>query len=401
MYALRLRAMLPITVPAVLAALYGWAVFASTFDHPGAIGLNYIAPGSDWMVLYGALKLAVSGHFALTLDTDGFTSYINTAFAHFLPQTMFYRPWVYPPSFLVMLLPFLKLGFMGSYLAFQALGAALLAAALMYRPDCRLSARWVALAALACPAASINVVDGQCSFLVAGLLVLGFRLLAARPLLAGLIFGVLSFKPQFALMVPVALLALRQWRAMLGAAASAASLAAVSAMMFGPQLWLWWLDRAAFSYRDSSSQWASFERMWGNSVYACAALLHVPPTVALILQICAVGLGASLTYAAYRSRLAADARLAVLLAATILAAPHFSTYDTVLLAVAGLLWFAGLPTPSLKQAILLFLLWVVPFLGPPALVPIGRAEPLLIIGFIAVALRQPARAAFRPAAALA
>ena len=401
MYALRLRAMLPITVPATLAALYGWAVFASTFKHPGSIGLNYVAPGSDWMVLYGALKLAVSGHFALTLDTDGFTSYINTAFAHWLPQTMFYRPWVYPPSFLVMLLPFLPLGFMASYLAFQALGASLLAAALLYRPDCHPSARWVALAALACPAASINVVDGQCSFLVAALLVLGFRLLATRPLLAGSIFGLLSFKPQFALMVPVALLALRQWRAMLGAVLSAASLAAASAVMFGPQLWLWWLDRAAFSYRDSSSQWASFERMWGNSVYACAALLHAPPTVALILQICAIGLGASLTYAAYRSRLATDTRLAVLLAATILAAPHFSTYDTVMLAVAGLLWFASLPEPSLKQAILLFLLWVVPFLGPPALFPIGRAEPLLIIGFIAVALRQPMRAALHPAAALA
>ncbi len=393
--------MLPITVPAVLAALYGWAVFASTFRHPGSIGLNYIAPGSDWMIIYGALRLAVSGHFALMLDMDGFTSYINTTFAHWLPQTITYRPWVYPPGFLVLLLPFLPLGFMGSYMAFQVVGAAVLATALLYRPDSRSNARFIALAALTCPAASVNVVDGQCSFLVVGFLVLGFRLLEGRALLAGLVFGLLSFKPQFALMVPVALLALRQWRAMIGAILSASTLAVASAAMFGPQLWLWWLDRAAFSYRNSGSQWASIERLWGNSVYACAALMHATPTLALALQICAIGLAASFTYTAYRSRLSDDVRLAVLLAATLLAAPHFSTYDTVLLAVAGLLWFADLPAPTMKQATLLLLLWVVTFLGPPQLVPIGRAEPLLIAGFIAVALRQPARAAFRPAAALA
>ena len=377
----------PAALPALAAALYGWAVFASTFDHPGSIGFNYIAPGSDWMVLYGAVRLAMTGHFALTLDSDGFTRYINATFAHWLPEPMFYRPWVYPPAFLILLLPFGLLGFAASYAAFQIVGAGLLAAALLYRPDRKAAAGWIALAALACPAASISVVDGQCGFLVAGLLVLGFRLLPMRPLLAGAVLGLVCVKPQFGLMIPVALLAGRQWRGIAGAAASVLGLAAASAAAFGWQPWLWWVNRAAFSYGTAGSEWASFERMWGNSVYACAALLHCPPSVSLALQVCAAAAAAWCVWRAWRSALAPDRKLAILLAATILAAPHFSTYDMILLAMAGLLWLASLPAPRLADGILVLLLWLAPLLAPPALVPVGRAEPLLVLWFLVVALR--------------
>ncbi len=34
---------------AAIAALYGWAVVASTPTHPGSIGLNLNALGTDWM----------------------------------------------------------------------------------------------------------------------------------------------------------------------------------------------------------------------------------------------------------------------------------------------------------------------------------------------------------------
>ena len=389
----------PAALPAAAAALYGWAVFASTFDHPGSIGFDYIAPGSDWMVLYGAVRLALTGHFALTLDSDGFAAYINSSFAHYLPEPMFYRPWVYPPAFLIILLPFAPLGIMASYAAFQIAGAALLGGALFYKPDQKAAAKWIALSALLCPAASINVVDGQCGFLVAGLLVLGFRLLPAKPLLAGLVLGLGCVKPQFGLMVPVALIAARQWRGVFGAAASTLGLVLASVAAFGWQPWLWWINRAAFSYGHAGSEWASFERMWGNSIYACAALLHAPPMVSLALQVAAVALASVLVYRAWRLPLPADRKLAVLLAASLLAAPHLSTYDMILLAVSGALWLAGMDRPRLFDAILVLLLWLAPMLAPPALVPAGRAEPLLVVWFLVVAGRRFTSPA-RPAAAL-
>ncbi len=398
MHAPLLRPMLPAVLLAAAASLYGWAVFIATFGHPGAIGFDYGAPGTDWMALYGAIRLAVSGHFALTADSTAYTAYLNTSFAAWLPHPLFYRPWVYPPSFLVFLLPIAPLGLMGAYAAFQLATAALLAAALLTAPEQPASARWVALAALVCPAASVNVVEGQTAFLIAALLVLGFRLLPRRPWLGGLLLGLASVKPHFAVLVPVALLALRCWPALAAAAASALALMTATATALGPQAWLRWAIHTLHA-GDAGSEWDRFGRIWDSSVFTCATLLHAPPALATLLQ-AAAGLAAiACVYASCRRPLLRDRRLAILLAATVLAAPHLNPYDMVLLAIAGALWFASLPAPTFKQAMLVLMLWVVPLLCPPLVLPAGRLQPLLVACFLAAALRRPATLAATPAAA--
>src|SRR6266481_2007365 len=118
-------------VPAALiASLYGWAVLVSTFIRPGSIGLNHIAPGTDWMVFYGAVRSALAGHLQLIMNGDDFTAYLNRSFADWLSVPLEFRPWFYPPSFLVLLLPFAPLGLVGSYVAFQVASGGFLAAAL-------------------------------------------------------------------------------------------------------------------------------------------------------------------------------------------------------------------------------------------------------------------------------
>jgi hypothetical protein len=388
--AFRKHPMLPVLVPALLAAVYGWANFVSTFSYPGSIGPNYLAPGTDWMVLYGAARLALEHHLALTSDGGKFTAYLNTSFAHFLPAPLFYRPFVYPPSLLVLLLPFGLLGLMGSYALFQGLTAALLAGALWYRPHGPHAPGWTALAALACPAAAVNVVDGQCSFLITGLLVLGFRLLERRPVLAGCVLGLVSVKPQLGLMVPVALLAMRQWRGIFGAAMSCCLLVVASALVLGAGPWLSWGQWLLQTNASPSSVWVASGRLWGESVYACAVLLHVSPRLSSALQLIAIAVSAVGAYLAFRGRGVTGVSMAVLLAATILAAPHSGDYDEVMLTVAAALWISALPAPVLKDGIICLFLWLAPFFGPPILVPAGRIMPLLVAGFIVLALTSPA-----------
>ncbi len=388
------RPVLPVALPALAAAIYGWAVFASTFNHPGSIGFDYTAPGSDWMAIYGAVHLAVRGHFALAADSGSFTSYLNASFAPWLPRPLFYRPWVYPPSFVVILLPLGLLGLMTSYVAFQCASAALLAAALLHRAEQPAKAKWIALAALACPAASINAVEGQTCFLIAGLLVLGFRLMPERKLVAGLVLGIVSVKPHFGLLLPIALLAMRQWRVMFGAALSCVGLIVVSAAALGAQSWQRWLQSTAF-YSSTSSDWSRFGRVWDSSVYTCATLLHAPPLLGSVLQlVCLLG-AAAVVYAAFRRPLRRDLKLAVLLAAATLAAPHLGPYDMLLLTVAGALWFAELAAPGAKERSVLLLLWLAPLLSPPLLVPAGRLEPLLVMYFLWTATRAPSDAPLR------
>ena len=116
--------------PGLLVALYAWVILLTTIPYPGKIGLDYNTLGTDWMVFYGAIRSVLDGNAALIFDGDRFTDFLNTSFAALLSSPLDFRPWAYPPSFLLMLLPFAGLGFLGSYVAFQLATGALLARAL-------------------------------------------------------------------------------------------------------------------------------------------------------------------------------------------------------------------------------------------------------------------------------
>ncbi|OLE18609.1 MAG: DUF2029 domain-containing protein [Alphaproteobacteria bacterium] len=374
---------------ALVGTLYGWAVLASTVFHPGWIGPNHIAPGTDWMVFYGSVTSAVQGSLSLIMNGDDFTAFLNRSFQDWLSAPIEFRPWFYPPSFLVLLLPFAPLGFAASYVAFQILTAAFLATALIKGASSPVLSRYVAAGVLISPAAAINIVDGQCAFLVAALLIAGVRLLPLQPILGGILLGLLSFKPQFCLLVPVALVALRQYKALLAAAGSALALVVLSVIIFGLDVWLWWIPQAINNFIEPDAKWLSYGRIWGHSVWACAVLAGIPPRLASVLQIAAIAGGMVVAYLAFRSTLSRDKQLAVLLAATVLAAPHSGAYDATLLAAAVGLWLAAnIKTWRLLDWFLALGIWMVPILSPPTHVVAGRFSPLLIVALIGFILHE-------------
>jgi len=374
---------------ALVGTLYGWAVLASTVFHPGWIGPNHIAPGTDWMVFYGSVTSAVQGNLSLIMNGDDFTAFLNRSFQDWLSAPIEFRPWFYPPSFLVLLLPFAPLGFAASYVAFQILTAAFLATALIKGASSPVLSRYVAAGVLISPAAAINIVDGQCAFLVAALLIAGVRLLPLQPILGGILLGLLSFKPQFCLLVPVALVALRQYKALLAAAGSALALVVLSVIIFGLDVWLWWIPQAINNFIEPDAKWLSYGRIWGHSVWACAVLAGIPPRLASVLQIAAIAGGMVVAYLAFRSTLSRDKQLAVLLAATVLAAPHSGAYDATLLAAAVGLWLAAnIKTWRLLDWFLALGIWMVPILSPPTHVVAGRFSPLLIVALIGFILHE-------------
>ncbi|MEW6769496.1 MAG: glycosyltransferase family 87 protein [Pseudomonadota bacterium] len=400
------RRQLPLTFlpAAILLSIYGWVIIGSAALKPDFFGLNHIALGTDWMVFYGAIRSVLDGHWALLMDGDRFTSFLNATMREHLSVPLEFRPWFYPPSFLVLLAPFAKLGFTASYIAFQIFSAALLALVLRTNADEPRAAWPVILAVLASPAASINITDGQLAFLIAALLVSGVRLLPHRPVAAGLVLGLLTFKPQFALLLPIALIAQSQWRALAAAAISALSLALASALVFGIDIWLWWIPAAADHLTGSDPKWIATGRIWGHSVFACVALLTDSLKAASAMQAAATIAGVASVAAAFRLDLRTDERLAILLAATILAAPHSGPYDAVLLAAAAALWLASRADARWRDWLMALGIWLVPVMSPAVYVPAGRFAPLVTVALIALILQRPMMTAFsrfqnRPAAA--
>ena len=346
-------------------------------------------PAQDWMVFYTAARAFFDGNLPLIFDGETLTAALNQRFAACLALPLNLHPWVYPPTFLLLFLPFGMLPPPASLAVFLLTGfVALLAAAFLYVG--RGQKRWiVAFSLVLCPAVPFNVLTGQNAFFTSALLVGSFGLLGRSPVVAGMLLGVLTFKPQLWLMVPVALVAARQWRALGCAAASALVLALFSLALFGPDIWRAWLELMTGT-NEAYRAWLTNGRLNGMSVFACATWLGAPRLVASVAQGIAVALAAAIVYAAFRRPATGALQLAVLLAATMLAAPHASTSDAVLLALATSLFLAAPRVAALRpgQVALAAAVWISPLFNPPSVFRVGSLTPVLIVLLLAALVAE-------------
>ncbi len=135
----------------------------------------------------------------------------------------------------------------------------------------------------------------------------------------------------------------------------------------------------AGSYADPHGKWVELGRMWGDSIYTCLVSGGAPEAVADTAQVAGTlpRSGSSTPRSACVCR--ATRRSPSLLACTILAAPHSSLADTVLLATAAALWSgeAAQRRASLAKWTLALALWLTPLFNPPLVSPPGRLTPLL------------------------
>jgi hypothetical protein len=139
----------------------------------------------------------------------------------------------YPPTILFFTYP---LGFLSYSTALAAWNAATLifylTAVYVILP------RWVAVvAALTTYPVILNILIGHNGFLTAGLFGLALAFVETRPWVSGFFLGLLTYKPQFGILFPLALLAARNWRVFIGASVAGIAFGAAAAIAFGHELW--------------------------------------------------------------------------------------------------------------------------------------------------------------------
>jgi alpha-1,2-mannosyltransferase len=342
------------------------------------------APLQDWMVFYSAARAFFDGNLPLIFDGEGLTAAINQRFASWLPLPLPPHPWVYPPPFLMLTLPF---GVPPPWLSaalFVSTGWVACIAVVRRCAGPGTGRRLLVATLVLCPAVPFNVMTGQNAFFTTALLAGGFGMLPRFPLAGGALLGVLSVKPQFALMACVALAAARQWRALAAAAACAVLLALASLAVIGVEAWRAWLD-LILGGNTLYSGWIASGRLNGVSVYACVSWLGAPSGVASLAQAAAAIAAAATVFRLYRQAAPAGLQLAVLLAATMLAAPHASNSDAVLLGVAAIL-FALSVDLRLPQLTVAAAVWISPFFNPPVLSRVGCFTPALVLLMLVMAV---------------
>jgi len=380
----------PLAGIAVLFGLYGWAlVIATGTGHDGAIGPRFNALGADWVIFLAAARAVFSHDLSHIYDQAWITSATNSQFAHWLSAPLPFPLFPYPPVYLLLVVPFAKLSVGWSLLLSQLAQFAALTWALHKLAPGKSWLFFVAAAFLA-PAASNNVVAGSNAVLVAALIIGGIALVGTRPVLAGALIGVLVFKPQYAPLPFLALLAAGEGRALIAAIASATVLCLLSAVLFGPSLWLDWFNVYLHPQAVAGVNATDWGHMWDESVSTCVSLLGAPHWLATAAQIVAAAVAVIFTWQAFRS--GNPQRLAILCCAVLLASPHLSNYDLILLALAALLQVAAVRKNARPLVLMLPLLcYLAPIFNPPRVMALGLITPLLLLGLMLMLQRQAAQ----------
>ena len=352
--------------------------------------------GTDFSNVYAAGVLASHGDAAAPFDIVRQQQEERVLFGNATPL----YGWHYPPFFLSVAAALAQLPYLPALLVWQIaslllyLGAIGLLLRKSAAPTLARDRLWPLLA-LGFSAVFVNLTHGQNGFLTAALFAAGLALLDARPLLAGILFGLLAYKPQFAVVIPLVLVATGRWRTLASAAATVTALAIAVTLLFGAEIWPAFmasthftrtviLEQGSTGFHKIQSAFA-WVRLWGGPValaYAFQATVAAMVTLALVWL--------------WRSKASIGDKGSALCLAALLMTPYSLDYDLMLLAPAIVLLAAEAKARGFEpyEAAILAALWLLPIavrgIAEATLIPLS--VPLLLTAFAMICRRALAPA---------
>jgi alpha-1,2-mannosyltransferase len=390
-----------VRIHGLLLAVCFWTIYAVDMSSAGLLDRNGLVKGTDFFHFYTLGTLACQGRGDLLYGMRAQAEVARKVLP--LAPDSLYVP-LYGPQVSLFFAPFARLPYGWALAAWLFLNALIFAlccyAVWRTRPALR-AERWtILILAIAFPGLFHLLLWGQTS----GLALLCFTLayLGLRndqKLLAGVAIGSLIFKPQLGLAAAVVFVGAREWRVIAGALAAASVQLAAAWMHYGTgAMRNYW--RALLHVEDILPlleprlyQTHSLRSFW--------SLLLPWPQVAFVFYV-ASGLGVlALAVRCWQSGAPLEIRFAALLWASVLASPHLTVYDLVILAPA-FLWlgdwamangesgFAGL------AQLLLYLCYPLFLLGPLARLTHLQLSVVAVTGLLWISWRIAERQPIKP-----
>jgi hypothetical protein len=290
---------------------------------PRSMAAQHLPP--DFSVFWAAGNLALRHPELIYNDAVVTLSQVD-----FLGPVSGVRPWAYPPTALLPIIPFVGLPYEYSWALFVIASISIFSvAALTFFDRRKLLALCLILLSQPAIFAAIN---GQMAFLVAALVIGSLTQLRSAPIRAGILLGIAAaIKPQLLLFAPLALLADRQHRALIASACAGLGMVLIS-LAFGIARWSEWFA----ALQNFKGTVASLDILYRN-VTPTGLLWFLgtegwPLTVANLIF---AGAGAWMAWSAFRNTEDLPIRLVGLAGGALFAAPYAMNYDLVLLVPAA------------------------------------------------------------------
>lgn len=332
---------------------------------------------TDFVNVWAAGQLVLQGTPAAVYDWPAHKAMEVAALGHPFAG---YFGWHYPPTFLPVAALLAKMPYCSALIIF------LLATFCAYVFCVRgiIGTRDGFVLAAAFPAVLANCIAGQNGFLSAALLGGTLLFIEPRPILAGVLLGLLTYKPHLGLLFPIALAASGRWRVFVTAGIVAALMAVASWGAFGTQTWAaFYANIGHTSQAFLSEGWADFGKL--QTAFGLVRTLGGSEALAWSVQAVVALVTAVAVAALWRSRADYEIKAAALGAGAMLATPYLYTYDLVVLAVPlAFLWRLGrtrgfLPHELAAIALACLSVLIFPFVTAPT----GLAAVLVVAASIA------------------
>ncbi len=336
--------------------------------------------GGDFLNYWSGAFLAWRGTIAEVYDWHAYHAFQESVIGGSLD---FYH-YSYPPVLLLLTAPLAALPYIPALIAWTASSWFCFYRALRLA----MPGGGALLFSITTPALFVNALGGQNGAWTAALFGGGLCLLNRRPIAAGILLGLLIYKPQLGVLLPIALLAGRQWKALTSAAVTAVGLVLISGFIFGVEIWTDYFRNLTILRQaileDGSGVW---RRM--VSVFVFARHLGADVETAYLVQAIMALLAAAVVAYAWSRDTPAGVRNSLLVLGTCLATPYLQDYDLVVGAfvAAWLVIDCNNSTAGKQAAQMSFLVLLLPFVASLLANITGLAlGPLFIVpAFLAAA----------------
>jgi hypothetical protein len=332
-----------------------FAIFEIVYFRTGHFpydGLNYIV-GWDFVNSWMGGRAALHGNLQDYFEVHRYNAQIHHLFAANVP----FHNWSYPPHILLLLWPFGLFPYLVSFALWLAAGFGVY---LWAASGNKLDRELLLFLALS-PVAMVLVLTGQNGLFTGALLLGVLAQWDKRPVLAGIMLGVLSVKPQLVLLMPLVLVMTGRWRCLAAAAATVAAMAALTTVLYGPAIWQGYLTEAVPFQNVVMTKGTGLMLGMMPTAFINARLMGAPDAVAWGLQAMTSAIALAAVIWTFHKRRDPMLSNAMLLAASLLVVPYSFNYDmAALIAVLAQMRFR--PDNTRVDTAMILIVWMLPVL---------------------------------------